>query len=370
MTDERYGLARQAEGGEIPAPDLPYLPQDPANHAQPIALIGCGGISEYHLTAYRRAGYHVSVLCDIDADRAEARRRDYYPEATVMTDYRAVMMRDDVHIVDAALHPEARVAVIEAAISAGKHVLSQKPFVTDLDTGVRLCDAADAKGVKLAVNQNGRWAPHFSWMRQAVKAGLIGKVQSVDFSLNWDHDWVADTVFNEVRHLLLYDFTIHWFDMIACLFEGREATRITASVARAPGQRSKQALMGHVLVDFDDGIATIALNGACRHGQEDRTVVAGTEGTLISVGPELNAQSVTMVTSAGAARPVLEGTWFTNGFHGTMAELLCAVEEDRPPTHAARNNLTGLSLCFSAVASSISGKSEEPGRVRTLSGTG
>jgi len=366
MTDDRYGLARQAESGEIPAPKLPYLPQDPASHAQAIALIGCGGISEYHLAAYRRAGYHVSVLCDIDADRAEERRRQYYPEAAIMTDYRAVMRRDDVQIVDAALHPDARVPVMEAAIDAGKHVLSQKPFVTELAVGERLCDLADARGVKLAVNQNGRWAPHFSWMRHAIEAGLIGKVQSVDFSLHWDHDWVADTVFNEVEHLLLYDFAIHWFDMIACVLKDREPVRVSASVQCAPGQRSKQPLMGHAMVDFDDGIATMALNGACKYGQEDRTVIAGTKGTLYSTGPELNEQAVTLVTAAGTARPALEGTWFTNGFHGAMAELFRAIEEDRVPSHDARDNLRSLALCFAAVASSVTGKPKEPGAVKRL----
>jgi predicted dehydrogenase len=44
-------------------------------------------------------------------------------------------------------------------LRAKKHVLSQKPFVLDLDTGARLADLADEMGVKFAVNQNGRWAP-------------------------------------------------------------------------------------------------------------------------------------------------------------------------------------------------------------------
>ena len=52
--------------------------------------------------------------------------------------------------------------MIETALAAGKHVLSQKPFVLDLDDGTRLADLADESGVVLAVNQNGRWAPHLS----------------------------------------------------------------------------------------------------------------------------------------------------------------------------------------------------------------
>jgi hypothetical protein len=44
----------------------------------------------------------------------------------------------------------------------------------------------------------------------------------------------------------------------------------------------------------------------------------------------------------------LEGVWFPDGFHGAMAELLCAFEERREPEHSARNNLRSLALCFAA----------------------
>ena len=70
-------------------------------------------------------------------------------------------------------------------------MLSQKPFVLDLDQGEELVSLADKNGVKLAVNQNGRWAPHFSYIRNAIMNGLIGRVVSVDLSLQWDQTWIT-----------------------------------------------------------------------------------------------------------------------------------------------------------------------------------
>ena len=52
----------------------------------------------------------------------------------------------------------------------------------DLEDAKKLVDVANQKKVKLAVNQNGRWAPHFSYIRNAVRQGLIGEVTSIDFS--------------------------------------------------------------------------------------------------------------------------------------------------------------------------------------------
>src|SRR5204862_374892 len=85
----------------------------------------------------------------------ELRRAKSYNE------YRQVLKRDDIEVVDIATHPQERLCIVRAAVEAGKHVLSQKPFAIDLDEGRRLVELAKKKNVKLAVNQNGRWAPHF-----------------------------------------------------------------------------------------------------------------------------------------------------------------------------------------------------------------
>ena len=57
---------------ELPAPELPYRPQFP-DTCPVIGLIGCGGITEQHLTAYRNAGLNVVALCDINEDNAKAK---------------------------------------------------------------------------------------------------------------------------------------------------------------------------------------------------------------------------------------------------------------------------------------------------------
>ena len=142
-----------------------------------------------------------------------------FPEAFITTDYREILKRENIEVVDITPHPTDRIPIIEAAIAAGKHILSQKPFVTDLDEGERLIELADKRGVKLAVNQNGRWSPHFSYIRQAISAGLIGEVVSANFTLHWDHNWIIGTPFEEIHDLILYDFGVHWFDL-ARVFSG------------------------------------------------------------------------------------------------------------------------------------------------------
>jgi predicted dehydrogenase len=226
----------------VTLPALPYLPRNPRHYAPGIGLIGCGGITKYHLQAYAAAGYRVLALCDIVPEAAERRRDEFFPGAAVMADYHDLLARDDIEVVDVTTHPEIRTAILADALRAGKHVLSQKPFVLDLDEGERLCDLADEQGVRLAVNQNGRWAPHFSYIREAVQAGLIGEVASVHCGVHWDHSWVRGTAFERVYHLILYDFAVHWFDFLATIMGQQRPLRVFGSTVKSPLQDSPSKL--------------------------------------------------------------------------------------------------------------------------------
>jgi predicted dehydrogenase len=256
--------------------------------------------------------------------------------------------------------------LVEAAIQSGKHVLSQKPFALDLDLAERLISLADGAGVKVAVNQNGRWAPHFSYARAALRAGLLGELGSCDFELAFDHSWTIGTPFEDIHHLILFDFGIHWFDMAACFLEGREIKSVYASVQRTSYQKARPPFLASVIIDANRAQVRMALNAAVSFAQSDRTLLAGSLGTLQCSGPSLSQQRVLLTTAAGEASPALSGTWFENGFQGTMGELLCAVEDKREPLNSARNNLHSLSLCFAAIQSANTGQSVRPGSVRQL----
>jgi len=292
--------------------ELPYQPRDALRYRPPIGLIGCGGITRNHLKAYRAAGYDVVALCDIDKQRAIERQKEFYPQAKTYTDWRNVVRRSDIQVVDIATHPAIRRPIIEAALSAKKHVLSQKPFVLDLDEGERLVELASKNNVRLAVNQNARWAPHFSF------------------------------------------------------FDYREVVRVYASVARARTQQVHPPLLGQALVEFEDAQASLAFGANLPIGSQDRTFVSGSLGSIDSVGSGNKIQQLTVSTESGTTQPKLEGCWFPDGFRGTMGELLLSVEQDREPTISAANNLKSLAFCVGAVASAERHTPVVPGTVRKM----
>ena len=345
---------------------IAYRPQSPRSYSPNIALIGCGGISGYHLQAYKAAGFRVTALADLNKSRAIRQRDDYFPEALATEDVEQIWRDESIEVVDITTHPAQRVELIRAALNAGKHVLSQKPFVLDLDVGLELVELAAKRERYLVVNQNGRWAPHFSYARMVATGGMIGKVFGAHMSCHWDHRWVRGTPFEDVRHLVLYDYAIHWFDMLRCFLPGCQAHRIFASTARAPGQDLKPNLLAQAVIEFDEAQATLAFDACVPAGSHERTYLSGTEGSLISQGSGNQEQRLTVNLTEGSWSPELTGKWFPDGFHGTMGELLCAIEDKRPSTIDAVDNLDSLALCFAAVASADSGLPIRPGQIRKM----
>lgn len=344
--------------------DVHYLPRTPKSLTTPIGLIGCGVISFQHLSNYRDAGFTVVALADIDLSKARARRDEFYPEADVYSDYRELLDRDDVEVVDIATHVDVRPAIVRDALLSGHHVLSQKPFVVDVDEGLELVKLAADQGLHLAVNQNGRWAPHFSFLREAVASGLIGEVTSADFFVYWDHDsdFADNPAFNTMEDLILYDFGIHWFDLLANLFRGQaEATSVVAMTGSRAGQRLSVPTQAQVIVAFPHAQASLLFRGATKVQQRGGYEVHGTSGSLSHAGEALGGNHIVLSrTGKDPEHITVDGTWWLNGMRGTMGELLAAIEEKREPVNAASTSLPGLALCFAAVRSSKSGISIDP----------
>jgi predicted dehydrogenase len=340
---------------DAPAPELPYLPPMPKDRTVGIALVGAGGVSAAHLDAYRAHGLNVASICSPNLEHARSRRDAFFPGAKATSDFEEVLGDTRIAVLDIATHPDVRIDLMRRAFAAGKHVLSQKPFVEDLATGEALVVEAERRGVKLAVNQNGRWAPHLAYMREVVAAGLVGEVIGAHVAIRWNHAWIAGTAFEAIDDLVLWDFGIHWFDFLASVV-GERPLQVRATVARAASQTVRPPLLAEALVSFDGGQASLVFDGATRYGASDATAIVGTRGTVSSRGPDLGVQSVELHTEAGVARPELEGTWFNDGFAGTMGELLCAIEEEREPMNSARGNLYSLRLCQAAVKSSRIGE--------------
>jgi len=331
-----------------------------------IGLIGCGNITRMHLGTYQRMGLPVTALADLNREAAEERRAAYYPEARVYTSAAELLQQPDIEVVDIALHPKPRGAVIRAALEAGKHVLSQKPFSLDLDEAEALVDLAGERGLKLAVNQNIRWAPHARFLQLAVKAGWVGTVQTVSILINWDHSGIRGKAFETIRQIILYDFGIHWVDLAVNFFGEAEAKRASACVAHSLEQDLQPPMLAGALLTFPNGHAVLSYDALQGKDARESIIVTGSQGVLRAEGPLLGIRQVSVDCHAGAATVPLEGAYLETGFAGTMGALLQAIEAGSEPEHSGRNNLRTLEAMFAIVGAAETGRTVSVGSHRRL----
>lgn len=361
--NQAYGSVSATDGGLLESVTR-ALSADVIDTSVPIGVLGCGWIAGMQLDAYRRMGLNVVALCDRHSERAEQYADTYYPEAAAYSDIEAFLRHPGVRIIDIATHVDGRPEAVLACLRAGKHVLSQKPFVENLATGRELAGAADAAGVLLAVNQNGRWAPHFGAMLALVSTGLIGRVVSADFQVAWPHDLIVEDkpAFAAMDDLILFDFGAHWFDVLGQLAPAGDL-EVRAVTSRRPGQAIAAPTQANAIVTGTDFIASLTFRAAERFAEHGGYRVSGTRGVITHSGASLGGRSVGIETGDGVATIETDEDWFAHGLAGAMRALVGSVSAGRTPPHDAASALRGLELCFAALESARTGASVRSGAV-------
>ncbi|HWR85524.1 MAG TPA: Gfo/Idh/MocA family oxidoreductase [Rhodoglobus sp.] len=325
-----------------------------------VGLIGAGAIARgAHLPAYRDWGIPVAAVASRSIDDARTLARDFDIPAAVSVD--ALLADPGIAVVDLATGPAGRLDLIEAAVDAGKHVLAQKPLSADpaeLPRLRTLLDRARERGVRIAVNQNGRWAPAWRLATLLIRDGAIGDVVGVTHLHDKPLPPLAGTPFDAVPHMLLADYLVHWIDITRCWLEGGRVATVAAIDSRVPGQpaEARNPWQATVHVGLDSGAtASLRIAGNAIAGRGGCPFwIHGTRGSIR--GSVLLGSDRLELETAGALETFdLEGAWFTDGFAGTMGELLTATAEDREPENSARHVLATVELGLAAVASAEMG---------------
>jgi len=141
-----------------------------------IGIIGCGNISAaYFKLAPLFKGLDMRACADVNPAAAEARAREFGVEAQSVE---ALLANPAIDVVINLTIPAAHFAVSKAALEAGKHVYSEKPFVLSVDEGQELKRIADAKGLRVGSAPDTFLGGAHQFARKLVDDGAIGTVTS------------------------------------------------------------------------------------------------------------------------------------------------------------------------------------------------
>jgi len=359
MNDKSWSVSRGAPIHSRLETELDYRPSFPAGYRPDIGIVGCGGVVKTaHLPGYRRYGQRVVGVYDVRPEATEGVCEQFGVER-IFGDLEELLSHPEIEIVDVATHPDVRPALIRQALAAGKHVLAQKPLAADMQTARELVEEGERLGLVVAVNQNGRWAPAWRAATLLIEQGAIGDVVAVTHLYHHDYGFTIGTVFDEIEHLVLYDYSVHWFDITRCWLEGKTVGTVRAFEYRTPNQppESKAPWGAWAAIEYEDGSSALIRGVGSVETTRPRKLfwIHGSEGTIrgavLGSGPVPGEEQLEVERDGTTTRFQLEGSWHTNGFAGAMGELVTAIVEKREPYNSARNNLLSLELTLAACRS-------------------
>jgi predicted dehydrogenase len=290
-----------------------------------VALFGYAFMGKAHSNAWRNVNAFypsMPVVQKVIAGRDAAQVEDAatrYGWAESATDWRAVLEREDINIIDVCapgyLHAEMAIAALEA----GKHVMVEKPLansVAEAETMVSAARTARQQAVQSMVGFNYRRLPALSLARRLIADGRLGNVRQVRVS--YLQDWLTDERAPMTWRLrretagsgALGDLASHAVDQVQFLLED---PIISVSGSLQTFVRERQGASGAETVTVDDAAwATLQL----RSGG-----VASIEVSRVATGRK-NSFTIDVYGSRGGLKFDLERLnelqYFDSGAHGDV----------------------------------------------------
>jgi predicted dehydrogenase len=165
-----------------------------------VGMVGYAFMGRAHSLAWNTVGRvfdvplrpRLAAICGRDKAAAEA-AAGRLGWAVAETDWRALIARDDVQLIDIAAPGDLHAPIAIAALAAGKHVLCEKPLANTLAEAEAMKAAADAaypRGARAMVGFNYRRVPALALARRLVEQGRIGTLRH--FRAVYLQDWLAD----------------------------------------------------------------------------------------------------------------------------------------------------------------------------------
>jgi predicted dehydrogenase len=359
-----------------------------------VGLIGYAFMGAAHSQAWRTAPHFfdlplrpdLRVLAGRDATRvAEAAGKLGW--AGTETDWRRVVERDDVALVDVCTPGDTHAEIAIAALEAGKHVLCEKPLANSVAEAEAMAEAAAraaTRGVRSMVGFTYRRVPAIGLARTLVAEGRLGRIRHVRAA--YLQDWIADPSAPMSWRLekdkagsgALGDIGAHVVDLTQYI-TGETVTGVSALLETFVKERPLPAAagslsgvagqgMGQVTVDdaavflgrFSGGaVATFeATRFALGRKNGIRIEINGSEGSLAFDFEDMNVleffDGADPAERAGFRRiivtepehpyvaawwPAGHGLGYEHGFTHQVVDLVTAIAKDEDPTPSFADGL-------------------------------
>jgi predicted dehydrogenase len=351
-----------------------------------IGMVGYKFMGKAHSNAYRalpmffpdaKIKPKMSVICGRNEDAVKQAALQF-GWAEIETDWRALIERDDIDLIDINAPSNVHKEIALAAVQAGKHIFCEKPLALTLADSREMLAAAEKAGIKHMIGFNYRFTPAIQLAKKLIESGRLGKIYH--FRAWFLQDWIIDPTFPLVWRLQKEiagsgshgDLGAHLIDFAHYLVGDMEEVigmsetfirerPLASEMTGLSAKGSCEGPKGEVTVDDATVFMTRFVNGAmgvfeatrfaAGHRSTNSFEINGSKGSVKFDFERMNelevyftdddedVQGFRRVLATDSAHAYSEAWWpagHTIGFEHTftheMLELMNAIDEDRLPS--------------------------------------
>lgn len=317
-----------------------------------VGVAGLGYFGAFHVDAWDRLGPPHAIVGVADPEEAaRSRFSSTHPGVPAFASVEDLLRGVRPDALDVVVRPDLHSAVTRAALSAGTHVICQKPLAPTLEECMALVAEADAAGCRLLVHDNWRFQPWWVAIHDAIEAGLIGRpffahlrIRSGDGA--GDRPFPSQPYFAEMPRLFFFETAIHQIDTFRFLFG--EISDLRAIRGKVRDDIAGEDLGAAVLRAESGAIGIIEGNRWTPAPGANQALgsatIEGTRGVI-----ELAADGSVAIDGA----PFFEPPMATKGYRGdsvlaTTRHLAAAIESEAESPLEGRNYLRTMAAVFKA----------------------
>lgn len=325
-------------------------------------------MADCHLVAYRQAGFNPVAIASRNFERTQAvALRHRIPH--VYRNYHELIEDPQIEVIDIAVPPDTQLDIIRSIAAKPNRIrgiLAQKPLGMNYAQAVEIVDVCEAAGIVLAVNQNMRYDQSVRALKCLLDQQALGEPVLATIDMRAIPHWMPWQ--SRLGWLTLRIMSIHHLDTFRFWFG--DPLRIFASTRPDPRtnqQFSHQDGICLYILEYENGLRASSIDdvwaGPCKEGSAARSRiewrVEGTQGLACgTIGwpdyPQRNPSTLdysTIATGPSWIQPRWNEVWFPDAFVGTMAQMLCALEDKSEPEISGRDNLRTMALVEAAYLS-------------------
>lgn len=337
-------------------------------------LVGYGAWGRHHAASIAKTeGAQLVAIADPSAE-SQATARQSHPDVDVVGDYRELVRRDDLDVVDAVVPNHLHHEVATAVLWAGKHLLLEKPMCLTMKECDDVLQLAKEKNLLIAINHEFRLSSLWGKAKEMLEDGFVGQPQYllVELSRN-PYRLGADGWRFDIKRVgnWILEEPIHFFDLARWYLSsvGQPETVYAAANSRQPNHPELQDNFS-AIVRFTGGAYAVITQTLSAFEHHQTVKLTGTKGAL-------------WASWSGAMDRTRHPTFFLKAFDGEklqdipitkttgelfeledqMVMLVAAIRQGRKLSCSGEDGKWSVAMCLAAQRSVDTG---QPVPVQTM----